>query len=75
MIKNFQFHYILVPGCCKSTTVDCLSCSANVTAEEYCKLNPSTLGCRKGEWAYFPIDGFKHQILMLNKDWTKIYSN
>ena len=61
MIKNFQFHYILVPGCCKSTTVDCLSCSANVTAEEYCKLNPSTLGCRKGEWAYFPIDGFKHQ--------------
>ena len=65
VIKNISINCILVPGCCKSTTVDCLSCSANVTAEEYCILNPSMFGCRKGEWSYFSTDEFKHRIKSL----------
>jgi len=31
--------------CCMAMTADCLSCSAGLSKQEYCKENPSTAGC------------------------------
>merc|ERR1719285_162093 len=32
--------------CCLAMTADCLACSENMSVEEYCDLNPATVGCR-----------------------------
>jgi hypothetical protein len=34
------------PVCCRAMTAQCLSCSAGVSIDEYCKENPRTAGCK-----------------------------
>ena len=32
-------------ACCRAATADCLACAASLGVDEYCYLNPDTVGC------------------------------
>merc|ERR1711860_11230 len=42
---------VVEKACCRALTAPCLACAANTTEEEYCRMQPSTVGCKSGKGA------------------------
>ena len=50
-IANYAKEDINAKPCCRAATAECLACAARIDVEEYCRLNPTTVGC-EGEILY-----------------------